>query len=297
MQKILKILSVLGSFAVAAGPANSQAVGQDVFPTTWDTSHAGAALSLTNYTLSFDDEFNTLDDGCYNWAKIGTHKWYTIKDGQDNFATDRCANAATPSMKVSGGVLSITAAYVNGVWQSGTLMAVDPSSEGFQQTYGYFEARIKLPSSIPAGLDIWPAFWAQGRYTLPGTAYNYPEIDVLENWSAVGRGANRVTIHQWPSKPANLTSLAAHRLASFATNKTPFDGQWHTYGVKMTPTLWIIYTDGLESGRFPMITDMQKPIYPILDLSLFSAPTAAHTASYTMSVDYVRVYTCPRAGC
>src|SRR4051812_34476790 len=41
----------------------------------------------------------------------------------------------------------------------------------FARTYGYFEARMK----IPAGQGLWPAFWL-----LPTTYQNRPEVDIME---------------------------------------------------------------------------------------------------------------------
>lgn len=60
----------------------------------------------------------------------------------------------------------------------------------FTQTYGRFEARLKLPK----GQGIWPAFWMLGADIGSVGWPNSGEIDIMEN---VGKEPNTVygTIH------------------------------------------------------------------------------------------------------
>ncbi|HUO20947.1 MAG TPA: family 16 glycosylhydrolase, partial [Caulobacteraceae bacterium] len=87
--------------------------------------------------------------------------------------------------------------------------------------------------------------------------------------------------------------------AAFNSSTKAFDGNWHTYGLRWTPTFWTAYVDGVETGKFPVNQSlMKKPVYPIIDLAVSPLSTASTApASYTMYVDYVRVYTCTSMVC
>jgi beta-glucanase (GH16 family) len=265
---------------------------------SWDMSQRGAALDLSGYKLSFDDEFNSLDLACWQSKPLGSHHWYIYNTGSSGIASTPCASGFGANVSVSGGVLSLTARRQGGVWTTGAIQSMDMAAEGFKQQYGYFSARIKLPAATPKGVDLWPSFWVQSRWTLPGS-YEYPELDVLEAWSVTTKGRNEVTLHAWPASPADPAVLPAHQQAPLATGSAAFDGKWHVYGVRFTPNFWTVYLDGAEWARYPVNASyMNKPVYPILDLAVSpSTASSGAPASYTMYVDYVRVYICTISAC
>src|SRR5262249_19806101 len=53
----------------------------------------------------------------------------------------------------------------------------------FDQKYGRFESRIK----IPVGSGMWPAFWMMGNDFETAGWPQCGEIDVMENWGARGQ--------------------------------------------------------------------------------------------------------------
>ncbi len=100
-------------------------------------------------------------------------------------------------------------------------------------------------------------------------------------------------IHEWPQTPHHgVGQIASHVFSGFTPHYKTFDGQWHTYGLLKTAKWWIVYCDGLEFGRYPLLgAEMDQPIYPLLDVALnFDAARAAPGSSFTMYVDYVRIY-------
>jgi len=90
--------------------------------------------SASAYTLTFADEFNTLNSDVWN-----DHLWYETSNSTINY-------------KVENGVLKIWPMHdANGKFFNRTF-----DTDGrFSQTYGFFEIEAKLPY----GKGPWPAFW------------------------------------------------------------------------------------------------------------------------------------------
>jgi hypothetical protein len=299
MGKSQSIVASIAAVALASIAAANPALAQTPGGGSWGTTQRGAALNLTGYKLSFDDEFNTLDLACFSYSQhVGSHHWYLFGgsvSGLNNNPT--CQSNLSPYVSVSGGVLSITGNRQGGVWFSGSISTMDTQGEGFKQQYGYYEARVQLPITTVKSIDYWPSFWVNSRYTSPGS-FNYPELDILESWSQSKNGLNVSTLHAWPSSPVN-SQLPLHELSSLQTGSSVFDGKWHTYGLQFTPHWWTVYFDGAALGRYPVSASyMNRPMYPVLDLAVsdHTLPSNA-AASYTFYVDYVRVYVCTSATC
>jgi hypothetical protein len=288
-------LALVAALLALAAPREADAGPQDVWPNTaWMRRAPGSPPPLGGYRLVFDDEFDRLDVGCYHWGKpVGPRHWYTMDGDRVGVASTPCPGGPDSPVSVAGGVLAITASYRNGAWRSGNLEAVNPSGEGFRISRGYFEARIRLPRQVPQGLVAWPAFWIQGRYTFPGTGYSYTELDILESWSRPRADVNVVSLHQWPGRPPQH-EVIAHRVRSLRTRQAAFDGAWHVYGALVADDRICAYLDNRELACFPAAgADLRAPLYPIVDLAVQSAATEARGTSYTMFVDYVRVYAPP----
>ncbi|HUO22791.1 MAG TPA: family 16 glycosylhydrolase, partial [Caulobacteraceae bacterium] len=273
----------------------------------WDFSQKGAALDLTGYQVTFDDEFTTADVACYDWAPVGSHRWYVYNNVTIALGAVHCTPGAvganvSPDVFVNNHLLVLGAHRRNGVWNTGAVQTFDPHGEGFDQQYGYYEASIKLPAATPAGVNLWPAFILDSGHVYPGTAYEVTELDVLEAWSNAGTaydGYNQVTLHSWPATPANLSILPTHEQAPFMTAVKAFDGNWHTYGVRFTPTYWTIYIDRKEVGRYPVNQAlMNKPMWMQLNLGISptTLPSTAN-ADYWMYVNAVHVYACMTSAC
>ena len=150
----------------------------------------------------------------------------------------------------------------------------------FQQQYGLFTARIKLP----AGRGLWPAFWMEGS---DSTGLPWPaggEIDVIE--------ANN-------QKP-NLVEAFVHapnlNHGFYLQLDTPLSAAYHVYGVEWTPTeiTWLI--DGRPFGHTKNTagSPFHQPFFLILDLAVGGTwpgpPTAATIFPAQMDVTWVRVY-------
>ena len=146
---------------------------------------AGALAQMSGWKMVWHDEF----DG----AKLDPSKWVYVVGGNGfgnrelEYYTDRPRN-----LYLKNGMLVIEAVKedyrgADGTGRGFTSARVNTQGK-FAQTYGRFEARIKVPS----GLGIWPAFWMMGDVAVGWPANG--EIDIMEN---IGREPSRVhgTVH------------------------------------------------------------------------------------------------------
>ena len=167
----------------------------------------------SDYSLVWSDEFegNSLDSSNWNYD-IGGGLW---GNNESEYYTD-----STKNVSVQDGMLKITAMQENkGGYQytSGRI-----TTEGKQDfTYGYMEARMKLPN----GQGLWPAFW------MLGSGSGWPEcgeIDIMEHINS--EPTYYGTCHYLQDGATNVTSLGSQ-----VWNISGYDAsQWHTYAIDWT---------------------------------------------------------------
>lgn len=161
----------------------------------------------------------------------------------------------------------------------------------FTQTYGRFEARLK----IPYGQGLWPAFWMLGSNIDTVNWPNCGEIDIMEN---IGREPDIVhgTLHGPGYSGANGIG-AAYTL----TSGQRFADDFHVFAVEWEQNVVRWYVDGnLYQTRTP--SDLpagtqwvyDHPFFLLLNVAVGGAwpgnPDATTVFPQTMLVDYVRVY-------
>jgi beta-glucanase (GH16 family) len=243
-----------------------------------------------NAQLTFDDEFNTLNLWNGTSGTWDTNWWYnsitsngsTLSSNGEQEWYINSNDPATSSVKpwtVDNGVLSIQAqpasssisSLIDGYsYTSGMLNTY----HSFDQTYGLFEARMKLP----AGQGFWPAFWL-----MPENGSWPPELDIMEN---LGNNTSEAytTVHS--------TTLSGDQEASgVAVNNTT---QWHTYAVDWEPNYITWYVDGQQVYKVATPSDVDTPMYMILNLAVGGYwpgdANASTNFNQTLQVDWVRVY-------
>ncbi len=147
----------------------------------------------------------------------------------------------------------------------------------FEQLYGYFEIKCK----IPKGAGFWPAFWL----------YNgLPEIDIMEMGGSKLRSL-RCAYHYGKSYDAkDIKSQGTHVRIPDASK------DFHTYGVDWEPNKLTYYFDGypiwVVKGDF--VCDKPRFIYINLAISypgVFGETVNKNTKfpSY-FDIDYIKVY-------
>jgi beta-glucanase (GH16 family) len=164
----------------------------------------------------------------------------------------------------------------------------------FTQTFGRFEARIKIPS----GQGMWPAFWMLGS-TIDSAGWpSCGEIDIMEN---IGREPS--TVHGTIHGPGYSGAGGIGAAYSLPGGKK-FADDFHTFAVEWEPNVARFYVDGiLYQTRTP--ADLPRgttwvfdhPFFIILDVAVGGTwpgpPDSTTTFPQTMQVDYVRVYQRP----
>ena len=253
-----------------------------------ENSETQTVTTLTN--LVWQDNFDV--DGApnaSNWKfELGNGADQGIPGWGNNelqYYTDRPEN-----IKVENGNLVITARKEN-FSGSGFTSARILTKGLFQQKYGRFEARIKLPW----GQGLWPAFWMLGDDN--NGALSWPqigEIDIMEN-----RGNEPTITHGSIHGPGYSAGNAVTK--SYDLNQR-LDTQFHVYGIEWGPNYINYYVDDvlynqitpsdLPDGTNWVFND--REFYIILNVavggSFAGAPNAQTVFPQTMEVDYVRVY-------
>jgi beta-glucanase (GH16 family) len=161
----------------------------------------------------------------------------------------------------------------------------------FEQRYGRFEARIKLPF----GQGIWPAFWLLGNDIDAAGWPRCGEIDIMEN---VGREPviNHGNIHG----PGYSGGNSLGGIYTLPTDQR-FSDEFHTFAIEWEPNAIRFYVDDnvyatKTPGDVPAGSRwvFDHPFFMLLNVAVGGAfpgnPNESTTFPQMMTVDHVRVY-------
>lgn len=159
----------------------------------------------------------------------------------------------------------------------------------FTQSYGTFEARIKIPS----GIGLWSAFWMIGSNIMQDPWPACGEIDIMEN---VGQepNLNHGSLH-------GPGYSAGNSVTSTYTNNQPLSNDFHVYRADWTANSIVFSVDGKAyATKTPADTKGNRwvfdhPFFLILNIAVGGtwpgSPNQSTIFPQQMTVDYVRVYT------
>ncbi|MEL6987195.1 MAG: glycoside hydrolase family 16 protein [Bacteroidota bacterium] len=240
-------------------------------------------LANKEWRLVWEDEFNGPEGQLPDAAKwqfdIGTN-W---GNQQLEFDTDRAENASLDG----DGNLAIVARRESFSGSAFTSARITTKNL-FEQTYGRFEARIKLPW----GPGIWPAFWLLGANIDDVSWPQCGEIDIMEY-----RGQEPSIIHGSVHGPGYSGGAAISK--SFAFENDRFDVDFHIFRIDWTDELINFYVDETlyQQIRADDLTGewvYDHPFFIILNVAVggnyVGFPTNQTNFPQTMLVDWVRVY-------
>ncbi len=198
------------------------------------------------------------------------------------FYTDRSKNVT-----VKDGMLVITAekeSFSGAEYTSARLI----TKGKFQQTYGRFEARMKLPW----GQGLWPAFWMLGSDIDTNPWPGAGEIDIMEF-----RGQNPSTLIGTVHGPGYSGGQSIGK--SYVLKNGRFDTEFHIFGVEWGPKYINFYVDSVLYNQItpadvPGEWVFDKPFYLLLNLAVgggfVGSPNSETVFPQTLLIDYVRVY-------
>lgn len=255
----------------------------------------------TGWSLTFQKEFTTLPSICQTvgsatpgWLPTdhwNNHIWtntncYNCFPGIDTgympFSTVAGDGTNVLNIKAdnnAGKVPGTTKPYVTGMLSTATGANYPQnlrSSTPFNQTYGYFECRAKLPTAVGTTKGMWPAFWL-----MPSSGSSSAEYDIFE---VLGNAPKKIyQSSHWSDYAGNQT---------LTCDGPDTSAGFHTYGFQWDATNIRWFIDGemcnLSTNRY------NAPMYVILNLSVGGSwpgePDANTVLPNSMQVTYLRVY-------
>lgn len=264
-------------------------------------------IDLNEFTLVWSDEFNGNE---LDKSKWGSSWWETMRKG---------GYWHEDMVSVRDGNLVISAEYKsepleNYYWDKWhEQINFDPYKPGwytgeintrgkYEQCYGYFEVRCKLP----AATGMWSAFWMmnEGVFNVDGSGRDGTEVDVFESfyYKDYNTGGDYVStgIHYDGYGPEEKGDSIGKQ---FIRND-PYN-EFNTYGVEWNENEYIFYINGKETGRLSAGGVSQNPEHLILSCEFAGengvqssdrhgtgeiSKTPAKNWPAEFVVDYVRCY-------
>lgn len=260
----------------------------------------------TDRKLVWSDEFdgNALDTTKWGY-QIGTHDVYHgIESRTEYWGNSEWQYYTEGAVSVSDGLLQIKATredYGGMSYTSGRILTRDLATF----TYGYIEAKIKLPTVA----GMWPAFWMLPQPTDFTTTNN-----VYGGWAASGEVDIMEAKGRFPNESSSALHFGggwgAHTYRSKTYNMEQSIEEWHVYAVdwRADHITWLVdgneyftlkasdwYTTASNKESAPF----DQPFYLLLNLAVggnFDSTGSQQLknneafTSASMYVDYVRVY-------
>ena len=241
--------------------------------------------TTVNFTeLVWQDEFDT--DGAPDSSIWG----YDIGTGENGWGNNELQyyTDRTENITVQSGVLIISAKEESFEGSNYTSARILTKGK-FEQKYGRFEARLRLPY----GKGLWPAFWMLGADIDTNPWPGCGEIDIMEN---AGSKPTEVSgaVHG-PGYSGGTPILKKYNLEN-----DRFDTGFHIFGIEWGPEYINYYVDDVLYNQITpddvtgeWVFD-NGPFFIIMNVAvggLFDGPPNEETVfPQNMLVDYVRVY-------
>jgi beta-glucanase (GH16 family) len=245
----------------------------------------------SRWTLVWSDEFNSPDGSRPDGAKwkfdVGGNGWgnheleYYTNRPENSFI--RGGNFVIQALKENfTGPDHITREYTSARLTTRGL---------FEQAYGRFEARIK----IPGGQGLWPAFWLLGNDIGKVGWPACGEIDIMEN---IGKEPSSIhgSMHG-PGYSGERDYTSEYKLpggAHFFDDFHVFAIEWEPKGVRffVDRELYATFTPSRLPPGMKWVFD--HPFFIILNVAVGGdwpgPPNSTAVFPQAMFVDYVRVY-------
>lgn len=307
-------------------------------PASYDYSEVS---NKSGYELVFSDEFNGTALNPYRWHSQlrwdgewnGERYEYRIINGEDQFYVNVLSpdpehqsdivpvynpfkfNGSHMSIKAKLNPLNDTERRVTHgklddiVHQQPFLSGAISTHEKFAQKYGYFEARIKIPSHV----GTFPAFWLfHERRAWEGTQRT--EIDIMEN---LGHAPEYVynSFHYFKNVTETYggdANFIKPKPSGQIYNGTDFSRDFHVYAVEWSPGKITWFIDGQKVSELYESEADYEELYLMINLAMggnwtnFPSnagglgrssserfPTANDLREFSdpeLQIDYVRVY-------
>ncbi len=231
-------------------------------------------LEKPGWKLTFNDEFdgNSLD--MTKWS-IGFPGW-----GADCNAPNAFPQNDHSVYEIKNGILRLVNAkrdYNDGVLKH-YVCGVITTAAKFDQKYGWFEARCKMPGQDAA----FPAFWL---FPFKSTYTPSAEVDIMEHIHRRGEYAT-CNMH-WNGYGVDHQCIGTqyYHVPGIWT-------QFHTYALNWQPGVMTFYVDGYPYFTYEGPQTPSVPLWIILNngIEIWHGPIVDSALPNYFEVDYVRVY-------
>ena len=286
--------------------SSSNPISSEEQPSSSELAPASSSpTQLEGYSLYWSDEFDGNSLNTANWEpQIGDGTNYNVyRWGNNEQQYYKSENAI-----VNNGELHIVAKKETTISQvDGADVTYEYTSARLRTTrkvtttYGYIEARIKLP----AGTGLWPAFWMLPEDNFEGMWWpTNGEIDIME---AKGRILNKygATIHTGTSSGQDYYKNKDYTFTTAQGDIT----EYHKYGCEWSTNGFAFYIDDVKffevlpktyQGTNAIYASSEtapfdRPFHILLNLAVGGNYDSNRVPDDTFSqaemlVDYVRIY-------
>ena len=234
------------------------------------------------YTLTFSDEFNggPLDTSKwltrYYWMNVEPFTSYKGEVPKDYFDKDQLVfTDSTVQLWVDRDTTD------TGTWEIPFRSSGLDNSKSFEQRYGYFEIKCKMPQTP----GYWPAFWLISTHIYP------PEVDIFEIYTS--RRKPYTYSHHWKVDGERDFKTVSNKLRN-CEGFNVYACEWNEEEVKFYFNNQLVGT--LDAGVGPQQFYIGTvPMHLIIN-NVAEEPESSQTKTKKlvypgyMEVDYVRVY-------
>lgn len=230
----------------------------------------GDMLDLSKFTLTWEDDF---EGDSIDTDKWGYEWWVTQRNG--GYWHEDMASVRNGNLVISADYLSepLENRYYDkykdtidfAEYKPGYYSAIVTTRNKFEQCYGYFEVRCKLP----AGTGLWSSFWMmnEGVYNIDGFGNDGTEVDVFESmyykdhWWGGDAVIGGIHYDGYGAESKGDT------VGKVFIENNPYE-EFNTYGVEWNEDEYIFYINRIEVGRISTGGVSDNPEYLLLSVEI-----------------------------
>lgn len=185
-------------------------------------------------TMNVDFEDNQMPEywHCSPHGQRRTEYWC---DNLVSFEDGKCLIKAYHSDSNPCGICPASGNFTGGIETSKT-----EDGTSWTQAFGYYEVRVKLPETD----GMWSAFWIQSENMgmIGNGGEDGSEIDIFESsfWNKESQRTYVGNCIHWDGYDRYHQSVDAKT----DTGINLYDGNYHTFGLRWSPTEYVFYVDG-----------------------------------------------------
>lgn len=192
-------------------------------------------IDLSEFELVFEDDFSG--------EKLDSTKWREHQFFDKNTGARKGGLWSPSQALIIDGKLHIRTEFKSGEYGEGYYTEAIDTSGLFEQKFGYFECRCKLP----AAEGLWAAFWLHSmKVGVGNSGREGTEIDIFESPLYKRKKIRNSVVSNLHYNGYGIQGKSK-RLGAFEVKK-PYS-EFNTYGLEWNENEYIFYINGVETAR------------------------------------------------